>query len=131
MNKHWNDFVGLVQADFTNEDNELVQRALIQYLATRKDIIPTLIQVLGAGRYMNSELIKDLNLNLSRSTMVLVTNMRKTKKHVDHAVKETREFYKSNKERIRPCFVLWPEDEKQQEPKKTQNESNNSNKWSV
>lgn len=98
----------LVQA-LTTLPEEQGKHVIMLYMSQDKNIIPSLIGMLEMERETKKELLRDMNLNLSRNLLGLIHNSGVKKEDVEQReffIKETKEFYITNEEQVRCCFKI-------------------------
>jgi len=101
----------IIELDPEEYTEDHKQRLLIQYMASEKDIIPKIMESLNWERKSNSELIKDMNLELSRAhtyidDIVFQNPVKESKSQVskEFITDKIMSFYVKYKDKVTHCF---------------------------
>jgi len=100
----------VINSNLINDTNK--EKLIIKILSKDKKIIPILLEILNSEREIEKEIIDDLNLELSR-TSVYVHNVKETKTEEQQGFNrkfvlgEVEKFYIKYKNRISHCFNMF------------------------
>lgn len=95
-----------------NLDDNNSEKLIINILSKDKKLIPTILEILSVERFNNSEIIADMNLELSRTSTFIDMNIPTNKSNKENFNKEfvmskVGEFYKKYKHRVSHGFNLF------------------------
>ena len=103
------DIEAIKQIVNTDLPEEIKHRMIISVLSEDKMIIPIILDILNDERNKNEELVKELNVNLSRSHIYIGMTMEdkkasKNRFNKKFVMEEIEKFYKKYKGMISHCF---------------------------
>lgn len=95
-----------------NVHESMFKQIMVSYLATQKDVIPTIMSILEEERKQNKELVSDMNVNLTRNTFFIqnptLATAGSVEKQREFFLEETKAFYTQYKDRVRTAGIkIW------------------------